>query len=604
MKILITSDNHLGFKETDPIRADDTFNTFDEILTIARNENVSCIIQGGDLFHENKPSRNTYNRTMQLLKKHCLGSTKPVFKTSIKINSDDPNMQVSLPLITIHGNHDDPSGFNSVSPHDILNSGGFINYIGKIKDVDNIEIDPLLIINNNIKIAIFGMGHIKDRRVYKTFMKGNVKYNRPEGEGWINIFVVHQNRAFRAGEYLPEDFIAPFFDIVVYGHEHESIKTSHSNFEVIQCGSTVRTSLCEGETGDKFVYILEVTEKVKISRIRLNTVREFVMDSIKINNITVDLINKKIEELVEKIKTKGSTMLPLLRLRIDVEGEANINKPKVMLYLEGKIANPNDSLRISRKIEKETIKQGKVIQRNTIEDIYQGILEECGLKALVQGRVIEALVDFVNKDIKESFSNLVKEGVNKIIENVNFDDLIADSIDEAIKNARERISKDFTYSQRKLVDNSSNRDNNFNNNLNNAIKDIKNDKDTSNFNNSIRDIRNNNNNDNNITNNFVSNNNISNYSIRDNINIKEISSIDYTLENKVEQQSVSFQNSSLINLKSINSKSDFTFIEDKIDDTKKREIIKEVHREIEEKVKKTKVEDDFDDLFGFSKFME
>ena len=39
-KILITSDNHLGFEENDPIRKDDSFNTFEEILQLALEENV------------------------------------------------------------------------------------------------------------------------------------------------------------------------------------------------------------------------------------------------------------------------------------------------------------------------------------------------------------------------------------------------------------------------------------------------------------------------------------------------------------------------------------------------------------------------------------
>lgn len=43
MKILITSDNHLGFKETDPIRKDDSFNTFEEILSIAKNQKVDFV---------------------------------------------------------------------------------------------------------------------------------------------------------------------------------------------------------------------------------------------------------------------------------------------------------------------------------------------------------------------------------------------------------------------------------------------------------------------------------------------------------------------------------------------------------------------------------
>ena len=34
-RILVTTDNHLGYKESDPLVGQDTFKTFSEILTIA-----------------------------------------------------------------------------------------------------------------------------------------------------------------------------------------------------------------------------------------------------------------------------------------------------------------------------------------------------------------------------------------------------------------------------------------------------------------------------------------------------------------------------------------------------------------------------------------
>ena len=39
-KILIATDNHLGFMEKDPIRGNDSFNTFEEILQIANEKKV------------------------------------------------------------------------------------------------------------------------------------------------------------------------------------------------------------------------------------------------------------------------------------------------------------------------------------------------------------------------------------------------------------------------------------------------------------------------------------------------------------------------------------------------------------------------------------
>jgi double-strand break repair protein MRE11 len=60
-------------KEED--RRDDSFRAFEEILQLAKQQNVDMLLLGGDLFHDNKPSRTTINRTIQLMNKYCLGDT-------------------------------------------------------------------------------------------------------------------------------------------------------------------------------------------------------------------------------------------------------------------------------------------------------------------------------------------------------------------------------------------------------------------------------------------------------------------------------------------------------------------------------------------------
>ncbi|KAJ1509843.1 Double-strand break repair protein mre11a [Coelomomyces lativittatus] len=128
LRILFATDNHLGFMEKDPIRGEDSFNTFEEILKLAQEHNVDMLLLGGDLFHDNHPSRKTLYKTMELFRTYCLGD-RPC---AIEILSDqsvnfpnrfatanyqDANFNVSLPVFAIHGNHDDPSGvfFNPLS---------------------------------------------------------------------------------------------------------------------------------------------------------------------------------------------------------------------------------------------------------------------------------------------------------------------------------------------------------------------------------------------------------------------------------------------------------------------------------------------------------
>ena len=72
-RILISSDIHLGYAEKDPERGVDSFNSFDELLGIGEKEEVDMVLLGGDLFHENKPSRQAEIKCVQILRNHVLG---------------------------------------------------------------------------------------------------------------------------------------------------------------------------------------------------------------------------------------------------------------------------------------------------------------------------------------------------------------------------------------------------------------------------------------------------------------------------------------------------------------------------------------------------
>lgn len=82
-QILIATDIHLGYGEKNEIlgmylkckqsenlfslyfvisQADDSFNTFEEILQIANSRDVDFILLGGDLFHDATPSPNSLNK--------------------------------------------------------------------------------------------------------------------------------------------------------------------------------------------------------------------------------------------------------------------------------------------------------------------------------------------------------------------------------------------------------------------------------------------------------------------------------------------------------------------------------------------------------------
>lgn len=54
--------------------------TWQGFLCVCGFLQVDMILLGGDLFHENKPSRSTLVKTVNLLSKYCLGDEPVRFK--------------------------------------------------------------------------------------------------------------------------------------------------------------------------------------------------------------------------------------------------------------------------------------------------------------------------------------------------------------------------------------------------------------------------------------------------------------------------------------------------------------------------------------------
>lgn len=107
------------------------------------------VLIAGDLFHENRPTRNTLYKTMDIMRRYCMGPNPVKIRIlsdatknfrSGSVNYLDPNYSVHLPVFSIHGNHDDPSRDpgckEMLAALDLLSMSNFINYFGR---QDNVE---------------------------------------------------------------------------------------------------------------------------------------------------------------------------------------------------------------------------------------------------------------------------------------------------------------------------------------------------------------------------------------------------------------------------------------------------------------------------------
>lgn len=348
LRIMLSTDNHLGYMERDPVRGLDSFAAFEEMLYLAKKHNCDKVLLGGDLFHENKPSRHTLYRTMEILRRYTMGSRPVSFhimsdqKVNFRsvngtVNYEDPFYSVDLPIFSIHGNHDDPcrdGGTEMLAALDLLSASNLVNYFGSVDEVNNINVSPILINKGTTNVALYGLGNLRDERLNRSWQSKKVKFLKPKSapnnneddedqdqgrrrakankdnnrmdsddsddsddeeddNGWFNIFCLHQNRDAGRGtkNCVHESMIPEWIDVVVWGHEHECrINVQESlvgTFRITQPGSSVATSLVYGESVPKCVGILDIRgQNFRLTPKKLRQVRPFYIQDISLNDHT------------------------------------------------------------------------------------------------------------------------------------------------------------------------------------------------------------------------------------------------------------------------------------------------------------------------------
>ncbi|XP_031845471.1 double strand break repair nuclease mre11 isoform X1 [Nomia melanderi] len=508
-KILVATDIHLGFDHNKRRGQEtaDSFITFEEILHLGKENEVDFILLGGDLFHDTKPSQTAILKCMELLRKYCLGprEIKVEFLTDPEVafkhcahkivNYEDPNLNISMPIFSIHGNHDDPS-FGAVGSMDLLSASGFVNYFGKWTSLSKITIPPLILKKGENYIALYGLSYINDQRLSRLLRDYKVDMLRPNDiPECFNILVLHQNRA-QHNEYghIPQNQLPNFLNLIIWGHEHECRITpefiNETEYFISQPGSSIATSLSEGEAKPKHIGLLSINGmKFKMKKLRLGTVRPFVFDNLILsdediqkdynmslsesvynfvdNHIENVLIPKAAEQLSGHIM---QPVQPLLRLRIfHTKDEEVFDTNKLGLKYCEEVANPMEMIvfRKDKNIHKKSKSSFSNIDDN-INDMVEvfGCIDENadwnksvqeGLKkhfsleenkdlltVLTVNGLNEALSRFVDKHDTDAFKEIVRHQMKKTIAHLETCEVDTnESIANEIKNYRDkRIEND------------------------------------------------------------------------------------------------------------------------------------------------------------------
>lgn len=456
-------------------------------MCLAKDRDVDMVLLAGDLFHENKPSRKSMYNVMRSLRLNCLGDkpcelemlsdeSEHFDATFDHVNYEDTNINVGIPVFSIHGNHDDPTGDGHYAALDLLAVSGLINYYGKTPQSDNIVVKPVLLQKGRTKLALYGLSNVRDERLHRTFRDNKVQFHRPstQMEDWFNIISVHQNHhAYTETSYLPENFLPDFLDLVIWGHEHECLieprYNPEMNFQVMQPGSSVATSLIPGEAVPKNVSILTITgREMQSESIRLKTVRPFVYKDMALNTdktalkiakakddhrteLTRHLINI-VDDLIDQAKAEWQEAqdersgeedepeecpLPLIRLRVETTsadgiGRFDIENPQRFSnrFIE-RVANTNDvvqfhvkkknaSARAARDAEadREIMDKFQGIEGIKVEKLVQEFLQAQSLTILPQNYFGDAVNQYVDKDDKHAMEMFVNESLSDQIKNL------------------------------------------------------------------------------------------------------------------------------------------------------------------------------------------
>jgi len=511
IRILVATDNHVGYAERDPRRGNDSMQTFEEIMQMAKDQDVDMVLLAGDLFHENKPSRKAMYEVIKSIRMNCFGD-KPcelqmlsdaseVFQGTFNhANYEDEDLNVAIPVFSIHGNHYDPSGEGHFAALDLLQVSGLVNYYGRVPESDNITVKPVLLQKGRTKLALYGLSNVRDERLFRTFRDGKVKFYQPgtQKSDWFNLMSVHQNHhAYTDTGYLPENFLPKFMDLVVWGHEHECIIDPSLNpemgFHVMQPGSSVATSLSVGEAVPKHVAILSIAGKeFKCESIRLKTVRPFVMREIVLNEFeNMRAISKKsenrtqvtnfltsiVEEMIVEAKEAWAELQddlpedaskypkPLIRLRVEYSAPEGCkydceNPQRFSNRFNDKVANTSDVVQFHRKKKAASIRAGAVkptmpdeealanleFDAVKIDDLVKEYLTAQSLTILPQNSFGDAVFQYVEKNDTNAVDTFVTDTLTAQSKHLVGAREVEDGDDamvEIFQQNRERMEQEF-----------------------------------------------------------------------------------------------------------------------------------------------------------------
>ncbi len=302
MKIAILSDFHLGFAEGTE-RAGESFEQAASALKLALEKGAELILHAGDLFDDDVPSQETWDRTFKLFS--ILNETK---SSAVVVREKQGKKQEfhfsHIPVIAIHGTHEF-RGKDLKNALDVLESAGLLVHLHAATAAVG-------------QLVVHGLSGVPEKKALDALKLWNP---RPRA-GKKNVLLLHQS----IKEFLPfdDEMIASIsladlpvgFDLIVDGHLHWKSEENLKEKKFLVPGSTMVTQMKRLEAEKEKGIFLWDTEINSIKFLPLPNQRKFLYRKLEFKDAGQEEIKQAVEKELAAILSQNFQQKPLVRIKL------------------------------------------------------------------------------------------------------------------------------------------------------------------------------------------------------------------------------------------------------------------------------------------------
>ena len=302
MRVAILSDFHLGFAEGRE-RSEECFKQASQALKLALEGGAELIIHAGDLFDEDVPSQETWEKTFKVF-----APLKTAKATAVVVKEKDGKKQEfhfpHIPLIAIHGTHE-CRGRDFKNALEVLESAEVLVHLHAATASMN-------------DLVVHGLSGIPEKKALDALKMWDPK----PLPGKKNVLVLHQSIT----DFLPfdDEMIASIsladlpagFDLIVNGHLHWSDEQDLGGKKFILPGSTVMTQMKKLESErQKGIYLWDTESGATEFKVLPNQ-RKFFYKKLEFKEVGLETVLGEIDKELSALLSGSFEQKPVVKIKL------------------------------------------------------------------------------------------------------------------------------------------------------------------------------------------------------------------------------------------------------------------------------------------------